>query len=917
MDLKSIINNDASNSARPPSRSPLQDGPYRQTPYESPQTAAVGLSEYQRSYQSKPVPPPIQPPSQGEFRSPATSASHYSAQSPHQYSPPSASTGAGQYPFPQHPATQSPGQVQHQRAYFSREVQSSRPSSSHAPQAAYGHPTPSPYTPSSSTPGAPHHYQHHPISQGSTPSSAHSQTTHHFVQSPTTGSPHSHPPNYHSFHSQPGTPLGPPPAHIRSAAGVQREPQSPYEHQRHQSGGSYGPPQQVPIVSPTPPSPHTAEKSGSIYGSHPLQARGGDDLRSESEYLAQRERERSISISPKTTLPRSRSDVAPSGSWNSKMSPAKRKFEESSVEHSASLHEQHREHRGQYPPPTSPRSAPQQDLPPSQDIHRVNGTDRHYAEAGGPPGGSLNRSQMGSVASEDTLRTKTVSPGSSSSATQSMAYPRDQDKLDNAGGLGSDGSIKESPTRLPLNTEQMPLAANVPNQTSIHSTPALPATPLKTQPSWSKPDIVSSPVVSSTTASSPPPSAQPPRKRQRHDEPPIFARKASKSTSSSPVIPNKRQPQPATTPTSVTPINHEAKDAKPPSQATDQSGGLKEANGVPSNATNNGIALPQSQPAANDGPLGRWEPSITNVEPFEELTNQIMDFLFYEVVDRKDVNAGTAGNVPGQGAQIEIEAKLGQLIDKNTENRLRLPVKTECILNKDDPNMRVIFKSSMTESQHRHLNQFLNKTLIASKQPPITTPPEPPSNPKPRVPMDYVHTRERDRFYELPHAELPGVPLSVRPFLNLRHKMRVRVTTDQKTGQPLAQIVKIRIADLDVYSPRTAFDWRLSVNLEMAYEGDVNGLVEVVESGKRSERNKDRMTYKHLAYQIDLTQVTTQSDPSLKPEKEHELEVEVSAAAIRDQGQRAKTKHQVSQYRELVRGFVDNVRTLARVIPPH
>lgn len=85
----------------------------------------------------------------------------------------------------------------------------------------------------------------------------------------------------------------------------------------------------------------------------------------------------------------------------------------------------------------------------------------------------------------------------------------------------------------------------------------------------------------------------------------------------------------------------------------------------------------------------------------------------------------------------------------------------------------------------------------------------------------------------------------------------MRITTDQRTGRELAKIVKVRVADLDVYSPKTNFDWRVSINLEMKYEGDNRDLVEVMEGGKRApERNKDRMTYRHLAYQIDLTQVT-------------------------------------------------------------
>ena len=128
--------------------------------------------------------------------------------------------------------------------------------------------------------------------------------------------------------------------------------------------------------------------------------------------------------------------------------------------------------------------------------------------------------------------------------------------------------------------------------------------------------------------------------------------------------------------------------------------------------------------------------------------------------------------------------------------------------------------------------------------------------------MDYVHTHERDRFYELPANALATLPLSIRPYINNRHKIKVRVTTNQKTGELIAKIVKVRIADMEVYSPRTAFDWRLSVNMEMSYDGDVEGLTEVHEDGKKPDRNKDRMSYSHLAYRIDLTQVTMHSDVS-------------------------------------------------------
>ena len=143
------------------------------------------------------------------------------------------------------------------------------------------------------------------------------------------------------------------------------------------------------------------------------------------------------------------------------------------------------------------------------------------------------------------------------------------------------------------------------------------------------------------------------------------------------------------------------------------------------------------------------------------------------------------------------------------------------------------------------MNNFLNEAVKASM---------PNSNPG-RIPLSYAHKKERDTFYEISPSELPPV---IRQNLNPRHKPRVRVTTDQRNGDVLAKIVKCRIADLDVLSPRTCVDFRISVNLEINYEGDVSHLTVVdsaTDGGKARDRNKDRMSYRHLAYQVDLTQV--------------------------------------------------------------
>lgn len=275
----------------------------------------------------------------------------------------------------------------------------------------------------------------------------------------------------------------------------------------------------------------------------------------------------------------------------------------------------------------------------------------------------------------------------------------------------------------------------------------------------------------------------------------------------------------------------------------------------------------------DEGPLGPWEPSISNIIPADEMVRVISDCLFNEVVRRDDVGVGPAGGGAGMGAVFEIEAKIGQLIDRHTNDRLSLPVVSECVLSANDPDLRTTFKSSMTEvrftppdiklmansivqAQHRSLNKFLNDALVNSQhskaQPGLAQPAD-----RPRIPMSYVHTYESDSFFDLSQYGILSLPASIRAELHPRQpKAKVRVTTDKKTGKEIARIIKARVADIDIYSPNTVFDWRVSINIEMNVDGDIWNMIEPSSMDrKRPERNKDRMSYKHLAYQIDLTQV--------------------------------------------------------------
>ncbi|KAL8714562.1 MAG: hypothetical protein Q9220_001510 [cf. Caloplaca sp. 1 TL-2023] len=332
---------------------------------------------------------------------------------------------------------------------------------------------------------------------------------------------------------------------------------------------------------------------------------------------------------------------------------------------------------------------------------------------------------------------------------------------------------------------------------------------------------------------------------------------------------------------------------------------------IPVKQEANGHDVPNMEAAPSeldpDGLLGAWEPSITNVIPAEELTREISNYLF-GIVQMNGVNFGPAGGASSSGANVEIEAKIGQIIDKNTNDRIRIPVLTESLLSHNDPNLRTAFRSSMTAAQHHALNKFLNQALQRSNAPP--PPGEPPR--KPRVPLTYVHKRETDTFYELSPNAMNTLPPSIQAYLDRRNKPKVRITTDQVSGQVTAKIIKVRVSDIEVYSPQTLFDWRVSVSLEVNYEGDLRDLVESSEAKgqKRPDRNKDRVSYRHSHYQIDLTQVKPAEATSIT-DKEHELEIEIAPAAVREQGLLVK-QGLPNKYEDLIKGFVDNVRVLAR-----
>lgn len=323
---------DYSQSLQPsPARSMSRDyHPAQQTPFTSPPPHIVGTPY---AAPGRPQPPPLQQLSNTQgMRSP--SASSIPLQSPYARTPvASMRADSAGYPFPSHPHPELASPVQSNRyppsaSYPPRDPRDSypQPSGPMASPSATGHPPPGhypgpstmPQTPPVGIPGGAHPQvvtQQH--GRSGSAQSYHAYPPSQQFASPITTS-HPLPPSDHMRPpSQPPTPHGPPSsAGSRQPVGANifAQPSSPYQQRVPSSGVPYSPfpqqqqqhsqqPQQPsPQVAPRPqPSPQsTIQRAHSVYDQSPVQPHTVDLHRAS---LSQSDRERSISVSPKTRVP--------------------------------------------------------------------------------------------------------------------------------------------------------------------------------------------------------------------------------------------------------------------------------------------------------------------------------------------------------------------------------------------------------------------------------------------------------------------------------------------------------------------------------------------------------------------------------------------------------------------------------------
>ncbi|KAJ2957954.1 hypothetical protein NQZ79_g6418 [Umbelopsis isabellina] len=147
-------------------------------------------------------------------------------------------------------------------------------------------------------------------------------------------------------------------------------------------------------------------------------------------------------------------------------------------------------------------------------------------------------------------------------------------------------------------------------------------------------------------------------------------------------------------------------------------------------------------------------------------------------------------------------------------------------------------------------------------------------------------------------------------FYKLPYGRKIRVTTDQQTGEivPNGVLEKTRVADINIYSPNQAFDYRISVSLESPV---LLKTASVPEGSHMFERNKDRLSYSQGNIQFDLTQVKS-PDSIGQQDVTHELELEFIDASILAAEKRKQAQGEASEFANMIEVFLDNARMLSK-----
>ncbi|KAK0536999.1 mRNA-capping enzyme subunit beta [Tilletia horrida] len=296
--------------------------------------------------------------------------------------------------------------------------------------------------------------------------------------------------------------------------------------------------------------------------------------------------------------------------------------------------------------------------------------------------------------------------------------------------------------------------------------------------------------------------------------------------------------------------------------------------------------------AAGQGADGSrpFERTMFSYDPIDEFTATVADWIWF--------------HAQGQ-PNIEIEAKIGTILDRSTGQRLFMPVMTETILLENTDGIR--FVSQVTTPHHSAMNKLLNQLVTYTNAKNYSG-----------TKVNYQRQMETDYFHKvdpsiLPPGLLESIPRPKGFEGNTEREDKLRFTRD-RDGKPKHNhaLIKRRLASLEVFCPKRAYDYRISINTETPVP------MPAQDSKPTYWREKNRMTYKHELVQVDLTLVNS-TNPMSGSELSHELEIELQDAnKLLAAGQEARgdgVSQDWTPYDDMCHIFLNNIRMLLRNIP--
>lgn len=257
--------------------------------------------------------------------------------------------------------------------------------------------------------------------------------------------------------------------------------------------------------------------------------------------------------------------------------------------------------------------------------------------------------------------------------------------------------------------------------------------------------------------------------------------------------------------------------------------------------------------------------SLTGVIPADDITTKICNWLYSHLFQ-----------LEGEREHIELEFKMGQILDYNTRQRARLPFITEAVISPDYAREKLTFDATIESSQFSRVEGFISGLA---------------GRPGAATATKLPDTRHKDVMH--PQQDTGA---------------NVRLTYDENDNL-VGRLVKKRIGDLLIHCPGDLTDWRISLSTETPYTGSLEQLSRPV-----AVRNKNRQSWRTTGLQIDLTGVISEGTKSAKS-KEVELEMDKDMLLKFFGDFQSKSDPQaMDKFQELMRYGMDSCRTISRFV---